>query len=80
MTGDIVQPVKKNKRKILRVRIDEGSVTSDTEDDVTSSSTSTSSAHQWRISARTRARNKNQPNNDKSEKPPPKDPREVHQE
>eukprot|EP00957_Ditylum_brightwellii_P201877 15327627-Ditylum_brightwellii.AAC.1 len=79
MTGDIVQNTKKNKKKHLRVRIDK-SVTSDTEDDVTLISTSASSAHQQRISAHTRAKNKNQSNDDQSEKPPPKDPGEVHQE
>ena len=46
MSGDIAQTAEKNKKKNLRVRIDEGLVTSDTEDDVTSSSTSTSSTHQ----------------------------------
>eukprot|EP00957_Ditylum_brightwellii_P036039 2730670-Ditylum_brightwellii.AAC.1 len=58
MTGDIAQNAEKNKKKNLDVRIDEGSVTSDTDDDVILSSTSTSSAHQQRILARTRARNK----------------------
>eukprot|EP00957_Ditylum_brightwellii_P085821 6528013-Ditylum_brightwellii.AAC.1 len=59
MTGDIAQSAKKNKKKNLRVRIDKGSVTSDIEDDVTSSSTSASSVHQQRILACTRARDKN---------------------
>eukprot|EP00957_Ditylum_brightwellii_P072930 5542551-Ditylum_brightwellii.AAC.1 len=80
MTGDIAQTAEKNKKKNLRVRINEGSVTSNTEDDVTLNSTSTSSAHQQQILAHTRARNKNQSNNDQSEKPPAKDPGEVHQE
>eukprot|EP00957_Ditylum_brightwellii_P009559 720871-Ditylum_brightwellii.AAC.1 len=80
MTGDIVQNVKKNKKKTLRVRINEEPATSDTEDDVTSSSSSASSAHQRQISACTRARNENQSYNEQSEKPPPKDPGEVHQE
>eukprot|EP00957_Ditylum_brightwellii_P014566 1097048-Ditylum_brightwellii.AAC.1 len=66
MTGDIVQNAEKPKKKILRARIDEGSVTSNTEDYVTLSSTSTSSAHQQQISSRTCARNKNQSNNDQS--------------
>ena len=46
MTGDIAQNAEKNKKKNLRVRIDKRLVTSDTEDDVTLSSASTSSAHQ----------------------------------
>jgi len=79
MTGDIAQTAKKNKKKNLRVRIDEGLVTSNTEDDVTLNST-TSSAHQQQISACTHARNENQSNNDQIEKPPAKDPGEVYQE
>ena len=78
MTGDIVQPVEK--KKTPRVRINKEPMTSDTEDDATSSSTDASSAHQRQISAQTRARNKNQSNNEQSEKPPPKNPGEVHQE
>eukprot|EP00957_Ditylum_brightwellii_P020549 1549292-Ditylum_brightwellii.AAC.1 len=80
MTGDIVQNVMKNKKKTLRVRINKESATSDTEDDVTSSSAGASSAHQRQISAQTYARNKNQSNNEQSEKNPPKDPGEVRQE
>eukprot|EP00957_Ditylum_brightwellii_P113482 8652684-Ditylum_brightwellii.AAC.1 len=57
MTGDIVQNVKKNKKKTPRVRINKEPAASNTEDDATSSSTGTSSAHQTRISAQTRARN-----------------------
>eukprot|EP00957_Ditylum_brightwellii_P139426 10625748-Ditylum_brightwellii.AAC.1 len=76
MTGDIAQNAEKNNKKNLRVRIDKGYVTSNTEDDVTLSSTSTSSAHQQQILASKRARNKNQSNNDQSEKLPPKDPGE----
>eukprot|EP00957_Ditylum_brightwellii_P188223 14328404-Ditylum_brightwellii.AAC.1 len=75
MTGDIVQNVKKNKKKTSRVRIDEGPATSNAEDDITLSSTSASSAHQQQISVQTHARN-----NEQSENPPPKDPGEVHQE
>eukprot|EP00957_Ditylum_brightwellii_P103002 7850337-Ditylum_brightwellii.AAC.1 len=80
MTGDIAQTAEKNMKKNLRVRIDEGLVTSDTEDYVTSNSTSTSSAHQQQILARTHARNENQSNNDQSKKLSAKDPGEVHQE
>eukprot|EP00957_Ditylum_brightwellii_P185446 14120606-Ditylum_brightwellii.AAC.1 len=45
MIGDTAQTAEKNNKKNLRVRIDEGLVTSDTKDDVTLNST-TSSAHQ----------------------------------
>eukprot|EP00957_Ditylum_brightwellii_P059465 4514403-Ditylum_brightwellii.AAC.1 len=80
MTGDIVQNVEKNKKKTSRVRTNEERVTSDTDDDVILSSTGASFAHQQQISACTHARNKNQSNNEQFEKPPPKDPGEVHQE
>eukprot|EP00957_Ditylum_brightwellii_P114661 8743771-Ditylum_brightwellii.AAC.1 len=80
MSGDIVQNIKKNKKKTSRVRIDEVPATSDTENDITLSSTSASSVHQQQISALTRARNKNHSNNEQAEKLPPKDPGEVHQE
>eukprot|EP00957_Ditylum_brightwellii_P097894 7455818-Ditylum_brightwellii.AAC.1 len=59
MTGDTVQPVENNKKKTPRVRFNEESTISDTEDNATSSSTGTSSAHQRCISAQTRARNEN---------------------
>eukprot|EP00957_Ditylum_brightwellii_P006093 460991-Ditylum_brightwellii.AAC.1 len=80
MTGGIVQSVENNTKKTPSVRFDKEPTISDTEDDATSSSTGVSSAHQRRISARTRARNENQSKNAQSEKPPPKDPGEVHQE
>ena len=80
MTGDIMQPVENNKKKTPSVRFNKESTIPDTEDDATSSSTGASSVHQRCISAQTRARNENQSKNAQSEKPPPKDPGEVHQE
>eukprot|EP00957_Ditylum_brightwellii_P111427 8498736-Ditylum_brightwellii.AAC.1 len=80
MTGEIVQPVKNNTKKTPSIRFTKEPKISGTEDDATSSSTEASSAHQRRISARTHARNELQSKNAQSEKLPPKDPGEVHQE
>eukprot|EP00957_Ditylum_brightwellii_P101487 7734001-Ditylum_brightwellii.AAC.1 len=80
MTGDIAQPVENNTKKTPSVMFPEEPTISDTEDEATSSSTEASSAHQRHISARTCARNEFQSKNAQSEKLPPKDPGEVHQE
>eukprot|EP00957_Ditylum_brightwellii_P150364 11450154-Ditylum_brightwellii.AAC.1 len=80
MTGDIAQPVKNNTKNTLSVRFTKEPTIPDIEEANTLSSTEVSSAHQRRISARTRARNELQSKNVQSEKPPPEDPGEVHQE
>eukprot|EP00957_Ditylum_brightwellii_P030365 2300046-Ditylum_brightwellii.AAC.1 len=80
MTGDIAQPVENNTKNTHSVRFTKEPTTPDTDNADTLSSTEISSVHQRRISARTHARNELQPKNTQSEKPPPKDPGEVHQE
>eukprot|EP00957_Ditylum_brightwellii_P147179 11207520-Ditylum_brightwellii.AAC.1 len=80
MTGDIVQPIENNIKKTPSVRFTKEPTITDTEDKATSSSTEASSAYQRCISAQTHARNELKSKNAQSDKPPPKDPGEVHQE
>eukprot|EP00957_Ditylum_brightwellii_P004174 317958-Ditylum_brightwellii.AAC.1 len=80
MTGDIVRPIKNNTKNTSSIRFTNKPTTPDKEDADTSSSTEVSSAHQRCMSARTRAMNELQSKTIHSEKPPPKDPGEVHQE
>eukprot|EP00957_Ditylum_brightwellii_P105563 8047354-Ditylum_brightwellii.AAC.1 len=80
MIGDIAQPVENSTKNTPSVRFTEEPTTPYTEDADTSGSTEVSSPHQRCISARTHARNELQSKSVQSEKPPPKDPGEVHQE